>query len=178
LNGSGWNYVELDTGTTLNDSISLAGKTLWTVNPSDFGTSNSNVKRLVFRGVVQFCNVGNVDNATFFLGFNSVLNGDRTNANIIGFYLNSDALAVVVDSGGTEQVDTTTFSTVTLTSKNLFEIWVENNSVTFKVNGVSKSFTTGLPTFDGYFDVFVKNDVAASGVVRIGNIEVYVDENN
>ena len=173
---SGYMYYDMDTDAVGDDDVFLNSKYRFQCRPSTFGQVNSTIQRLTVEFELQIVTaVASHDNTNFFLGLSSAKSNDITQNDLIGFYLDSDALKGKTDDGGTES--TTAAIAATLTNWNKFKIVIEKDRVVFYLNGAAQTaITTNIPDVAMYFVAGTRAEGAAAVGLNVGNVEIFYDE--
>ena len=161
---------------TVPASQSARLRSLYTfrVTPSKFSnTTNTTMVRGVFLEFeAKFTNVANMDNASFFMGFNNSTTGTRATADVVGFGLTSDAIQTITDSSGTETVNAP--SNITLTNRNLYKIAITEGQVEFWVNGNQvATHTTNLPDVLPFLMFYNGSEATGSSTLDVGFCHVF-----
>jgi|TARA_R110000744_G_scaffold355954_1_gene462590 hypothetical protein len=161
---------------TVPASASARLRSLYTfrVTPSKFSnTENTTMVRGVFLEFeAKFTSVANMDNANFFMGFNSSTSGTRTTADVVGFGLSSDAIQTVTDSSGTETVNLP--AGITLTNRNLYKIAITGDQVEFWINGNQvATHTTNLPDVLPFLMFYNVSEAGGSSTLDVGYCHVF-----
>ena len=144
------------------------------VTPSKFSnTANTTMVRGVFfEFEAKFTNVANMDNATFFMGFNDATAGTRATTDVVGFGLTSDAIQTVTDSSGTETVNAP--SSIVLTDRNLYKIAITEGLVEFWINGNQEAtHTTNLPDVLPFLMFYNVSEAGGSSTLDVGFCHVF-----
>jgi len=172
---SGYMYYDIDTAAVADTDAFINSKYRWQVRPATFGDSNSMLQRFVLEFEVQAVTaIASHDNTNFFLGMSSAKSNSITQNDLIGFYLDSDALKGKTDNGGTET--STAAITATLTNWNKFKITVEDTSATFTFNGTDQTaITTNLSSTAMYIVLGTRAEAGAAVGLNIGNVRAYYD---
>jgi len=172
----GYMYYDIDTEAVADSDVFLNSKYRFQVRPGTFGDSNTSIQRMVLEFEAQAVTaITGHDNTHFFLGLSSAKSNDIAQANLIGFYLDSDALKAKTDNAGTES--TTGAITATLTNWNKFKIVVEDTSVTFSFNGADETaIITNLPDVAMYLVFGTRAEAGAAVGLNVGNVRAYYEE--
>ena len=176
--GSAWTLQQLtwfgrglETIPNANETARLVSDQPWDCLPNIWG-ANTMQQNIILEFEAKFTGVANLDNANCFFGLCPATNGDRTTADITGFYLNADALAVVSDDGGAET--TNTGLATTLTDLNLFSIDVRPGITSFKVNGAEVAqHLTNQPDRPMYIMFYLDTEAGGPATFELGKVRVY-----
>lgn len=173
---SGYMYYDMDTDAVADNDVFLNSLHRFQCRPASFGDTNSTLQRLILEFELQIVTaVTSHDNTNFFLGFSSAKTNVITQNDLIGFYLDSDALKGKTDDGGTES--TTTEIMATLTNWNKFKIKIEDGSVIFTVNEIdSTAITTNIPDAAMYVVFGTRAEAGAAVGLNVGNVKIYYEE--
>jgi len=173
---SGYMYYDMNSAAVADSDILLYSNNRWQVRPANFGDTNSMIRKFILEFELEVeAAISTHDNTDFLLGLSSAQSGDITQQNLIGFFLDSDALKGKTDNAGTESV--TDEITATLTDWNKFKITVEDTSVTFSLNGQNETpIAANLPSDAMYLVFGTRAEGGASVGLNIGNIRSYYEE--
>ena len=172
----GYMFYDLMTDAVADNDVILNSKYRWQVIPAAFGDVNTAIEALVLEFEAQIVTaVEDHDNTHFFLGFSSAKSNDITQSDLVGFYLDTDALKGKTDDGGGES--TTGAIAATLTNNNKFKIRISGDSVVFSFNGVEEvALTTNLPDEAMYIVLGTRAEGAVAVGLRTWNIRCYYEE--
>lgn len=175
---SGYMHYDMDTDAIGNNDIFLNSKYRWVFIPSVFGDDNAIIRRLTLEWEAQIVTaVADHDNTHFFMGFSSTKTNDITQANLAGFYLDSDALKGKTDKAGSEE--STGAITATLTNWNKYKITIDPGSVTFTFNGADETALVDAADQPDVAMYLVFGTRAEAGVavgLNVGPVRCWYDE--
>jgi len=174
----GYMYYDIDTDAVVDNDVYLNSKYRWVFIPSVFGDTNAIIRRLTLEWEAQIVTaVASHDETNFFMGFTSAKTNLSTQANSVGFFLDTNDLKGRTDKAGS--TEETGVIAATLTDWNKYKITVEPASVTFSFNGadeVALVDSNDQPDVAMYI-VFGTRSVAGAAVgLNIGPVRCWYDE--
>lgn len=147
-------------------------------NPLSITAANEVFTKVVLEFNFRVVNLANINNAAFFMGFQSGASANtRAGTDIIGFKLLGDVLGVMTDAAGTETVADLVTAPASLTAWNKCKIVLRNGSVDFYVNGVlDQSITTNLPANPLYINFTCTSEALVAAALHVTHIVHYALE--
>ena len=160
-----------------NETARLRSNQRWQAISTLIVNNNTITKRLRFEFEMTLANLANLDNTLCFFGLTPGIANDRTSNNIIGFALvgAGNALQVVTDVGGVEEVNTGFGETLAQVTK--FKIDVYEDHVKFYLNEVEiADHTVSLPDQVMYLNFFFDTTAGGAATPQIAITRVNQDD--
>lgn len=164
-------------GAAAGDTARLYTVYEWQLAPDTWGTATL-VKKLVMEWEALIDNVTEVDNATFFMGFGSLVLTTRASNDIAGVILTADAYNFITDDGGAETVTALPSAPATnarhkfklVAYAGTIELWCDE---TLEVTHTTAA-AENLPDVNAYGQFYCTQEVGGlgTGVLHVGPVGV------
>ncbi len=156
-----------------NASIAKLSSKFFVWNPESAETDKDIWQRVVLEFEAALVGVTAQNNSKFLMGL-AQTNGERSDDNVLGFSLVSDALNTLTDKAGTE-TENVVSSPPTLTAYNRYKIVLSNGSVEFYVNGaLVDTIITNIPAIPLKAAFVLISDNSGSAELRVGATRLYL----